>query len=209
MTDKELRGLNRAELLELLIKVSKENDELKAQINGLKTELADREIKIENAGSIAEASLAINGVFEAAQAAAKQYLDNMEQCELRHQEKCRQTDEEAKAIIAAADDEARKKLFVADNDAKKMVSDADAEAKRLVTEAEQKAKTLTVEAEQKAKNADAEAEQKLKSAEAEAAAMTEKAKRESEAYWTEVTQKLDNYISEYKGLRELLNMTAK
>ena len=33
--------------------------------------LSDRTVKLENAGSIAEAALALNGVFEAAQAAAE------------------------------------------------------------------------------------------------------------------------------------------
>ena len=37
-------------------------------------QLSDRTVKLENAGSIAEAALALNGVFEAAQAAADQYL---------------------------------------------------------------------------------------------------------------------------------------
>jgi hypothetical protein len=37
----------------------------------------DNKIDIEESGSIAEAALKINGVFEAAQAAADQYLDNI------------------------------------------------------------------------------------------------------------------------------------
>lgn len=36
--------------------------------------LREREIRIANAGSIADAALALNGVFEAAQKAAEDYL---------------------------------------------------------------------------------------------------------------------------------------
>ena len=40
-------------------------------------ELASRQIRLEQAGSIAEAALKLNGVFEAAQAACNQYLENI------------------------------------------------------------------------------------------------------------------------------------
>ena len=70
MTDKELRKLSRAELLEMLIQQIERNEELEAELKKAKTELRNRAITIENAGSLAEAALQINGVFEAAQAAA-------------------------------------------------------------------------------------------------------------------------------------------
>lgn len=47
---------------------------LKAQIEDMK---ASRVIELADAGSIAEASLKLNGVFEAAQKAAEQYLQNV------------------------------------------------------------------------------------------------------------------------------------
>ena len=42
MTEKELRKLNRAELLEMLIAQSKEVEELRAQVSELKKKLDDR-----------------------------------------------------------------------------------------------------------------------------------------------------------------------
>ena len=42
-----------------------------------KEQLENRRIQIENSGSIAEAALKLNGIFEAAQAAANQYLENL------------------------------------------------------------------------------------------------------------------------------------
>lgn len=62
MTDKELRGLNRTELLEMLIKTSEEKEELEAENAELKARLDERQINIDKAGSIAEASLKLNGV---------------------------------------------------------------------------------------------------------------------------------------------------
>ena len=77
MTDKELKKLSRAELLEMLIAQVKENNSLKRQVETLQETLRNRQIQIEEAGSIAEASLRINHVFEAAQKAAEQYLENV------------------------------------------------------------------------------------------------------------------------------------
>lgn len=77
MTDRELRKLNRTELLELLLEKSRENERLRTQLEEAKEQLADRAIQLANAGSIAEAALELNGVFEAADRAASQYLENV------------------------------------------------------------------------------------------------------------------------------------
>lgn len=77
MTDKQMRKMSRQELLVLLLEQMEENDRLKKEIDDLKAELTDRQIKIENAGSMAEAALKLNRVFEAADEAAKQYLESV------------------------------------------------------------------------------------------------------------------------------------
>ena len=77
MTDKEIRKLKRTDLLELLIEQSKEVESLKKRIGELEAELADRRLLIYKSGSIAEAALKLNGVFEAAEAAAQEYLENI------------------------------------------------------------------------------------------------------------------------------------
>lgn len=81
MTDKELRKLSRAELLELLLAQRKENEQLRVQLEEANEKLNSRVIEIENAGSIAEAALRLNGVFEAAERAAAQYLENIRRIE--------------------------------------------------------------------------------------------------------------------------------
>ena len=78
MTDKELRRLSRSELLEMLIAQTEENDRLKIRLEQAEAQLRDRRIAIDKAGSLAEAALALNGVFQAAEAAAQQYLENIQ-----------------------------------------------------------------------------------------------------------------------------------
>lgn len=76
MTNKELRRLSRRDLLEMLLDVSKENEKLREEVEQLQAKLNDRTIVIENCGSLAEAALQLNGVFQAAQAACEQYIQN-------------------------------------------------------------------------------------------------------------------------------------
>ncbi len=74
MTEKELRKLNRYQLLELLVAQTERANQLQAQLDAAKKELEEQNIQISSLGSIAEATVKLNGVFEAAQAAADQYL---------------------------------------------------------------------------------------------------------------------------------------
>lgn len=78
MTDKELRRLSRSDLLELLISQTEENQVLKSRVEQLQSQLLERRIAVDKAGSIAEASLQLNGVFQAAEKAAQQYLENIQ-----------------------------------------------------------------------------------------------------------------------------------
>lgn len=77
MTERELKKLSRRDLLEMLLALSKENEELRQKLVQAEEQLNSRNIMIENSGSLAEAALRLNGVFEAAQAACEQYVENM------------------------------------------------------------------------------------------------------------------------------------
>ena len=59
-------------------------------------QLADRTITISNAGSLAEASLQLSGIFEAAQDSCQYYLDNIRQLSERQNSVCRQMEAETK-----------------------------------------------------------------------------------------------------------------
>ena len=77
MTDKALRRLSRRELVELLLAQSKEVERLRAELAQAEQKLKSRQILLREAGSIAEASMRLNEVFESAQKAADQYLLNV------------------------------------------------------------------------------------------------------------------------------------
>ena len=77
MTSKELKRLSRRELLEMLIEQMKENQRLRSHLEQAEAELENRELVSLRAGSMAEAAMQLNGVFEAADKAARQYLENV------------------------------------------------------------------------------------------------------------------------------------
>ena len=85
MTDKELRRLSRRELLQMLLEQTGEVERLQAELDKTRAELNDRAIMLESCGNIAEASLQINRVFEAAQQAAEQYLANVRRIDIGQQ----------------------------------------------------------------------------------------------------------------------------
>ena len=75
MTEKELKKLNRYQLLELLVMQTERADSLQKKAEQLQAQLDERELRFSQLGSIAEASVCVSGVFEAAQKAADLYLE--------------------------------------------------------------------------------------------------------------------------------------
>src|SRR5574337_79047 len=74
MNQKELKKLRRSDLFKLLVEQANKIEQQQSEIDALEMQLQDRKLTIENAGSIAEASLALNKVFETAQLAADLYM---------------------------------------------------------------------------------------------------------------------------------------
>lgn len=99
MTDRELKKLRRGELLEMLLEQSREMESLKEELKEVKSALAKRSIEIEEAGSIAEAALQLNGVFAAAESAAEQYLESLEELKIRQENFCEERIDECKREI--------------------------------------------------------------------------------------------------------------
>lgn len=120
MTERELKKLNRVELLELLISQMKANEALMDELEAMEQELEDRRLNVESLGSIAEASLKINGVFEAAEAAAAQYIENV-------RELCSQSVEASRAAAGRA---------------QKIIEEAELEAENIINEAWQEAELI-------------------------------------------------------------------
>lgn len=106
MTENELRKLGRGDLLQMLLDQSRELEALKQKLAAAEAALRDKQIIIEEAGSIAEASLQLNGVFAATQAACQQYTDNIAYLCQRQEAICAQMESEsrkrAERIVAEA-----------------------------------------------------------------------------------------------------------
>lgn len=100
MKEKELKRLSRAELLDLLLVQTKEAERLRKRLEKAEQELADRNVQIEKAGDLAHAVVQINGVMEAAQAAAQQYLDNIVRMEKETKLRCEKMIAEAQEKAA-------------------------------------------------------------------------------------------------------------
>ena len=79
MQEKQLHKLGKTDLLTLIYKQEKQIQRLTKEVEELKQQLEDRTIQIKEAGSIAEASLKINKIFEVAQQAADEYLRSIKE----------------------------------------------------------------------------------------------------------------------------------
>lgn len=147
MTDKEFRKLNRAELVDIIYELQKQKEECDARIEDLEAQLAEKTLHIENAGSIAEASLALNGVFIAAQAAADQYLQSIHAA--NEENEARQAVAEARCneLQKAAEAKVEAMTAAAEVKAAATLNEAEAKAVNMVKEAEARAKTVVEEAE--------------------------------------------------------------
>ena len=109
MTDKELRRLSRSDLLELLLVQRKENEQLRCILDQTQAQLADRTIRLDNVGSIAEASLQLSGIFEAAQDSCQYYLDNIKLMNDQQAAVCQQMENETKEKCERMVEEAERK----------------------------------------------------------------------------------------------------
>ena len=146
MTDKELKKLSRSALLEMLLEQSRENDRLRAQVEELARQLSDRQFKIDQAGSIAEASMQINQVFESAQAAAEQYLENIRALSGRQEQICRQLEEEstqkANALLAETERKCRTMEAATTEKCARMTKEAEESANRIWADAQARIQKL-------------------------------------------------------------------
>lgn len=106
MTDKEFKRLSRAQLIDIIYQFQLQMDQLTEQKQELERELADKRLRLHNAGNIAEAALEINNCLRNAQNAAEQYLNEIktirEETEAQRQRILSEAQAEAEAIVAGA-----------------------------------------------------------------------------------------------------------
>ena len=106
MTDKEFKRLSRHQLIDIIYQFQLQIDTLTEQNQALEQELADKRLRLRDAGNIADAALEINDCFRSAQNAAEQYLNEIkairEETEAERQRILTEARAEAAAIIAGA-----------------------------------------------------------------------------------------------------------
>ena len=170
MADRELRRMRRAELVEIILALKQTEDRLRAENAALSAQLQERQIHIENAGSIAQAALELNNVFAAAQAAADDYLHSVQ------------------ASVADTNATAANTLSQARSEAKRILEQAQADADSLKAQAQQECDAMT-----------AAAAQKRTQTEADCKAMVERAEQEVQQRWQAFDHKANELLDQYRS----------
>lgn len=109
MTDRELKKLRRADLLEILVAQSREIERLQQELEQAKQQAANRAIEIDHAGTLAEAALRLNEVFSGADAAAQQYLENIQTLSVRQEEICAAMEQETQQRCAEMEQQTKER----------------------------------------------------------------------------------------------------
>ena len=103
MTDQELRRLSRADLIDIIYTLQQQKEQAEQQLAQAQAQLQDRQLRLANASSIAEAALSLNGVFDAAQA-ADQYLQAVRASAAETQAQKEQINQKPSALEQSAEE---------------------------------------------------------------------------------------------------------
>lgn len=96
MNSKELKRMTRTELLQVLLLLVEENDRLKLELQQVTDQLNSKSQKYDHADSLAKAALHISGLFEDAEFAAQQYLQNIQELSVRQNSLYQEAEEAAR-----------------------------------------------------------------------------------------------------------------
>lgn len=179
MEESELRRLGRRELQDALLEREEEIERLRGKLVDLERKLADREILIDQAGSIAEAALSVNGVFQSAEKAAAQYLENIERLNSRQEDICQKMEQEARE-----------------------------KAERIVADAQKRADTILETARRESGTVAAEAQELSAVTQKRCEQMEADAKQKADEYWQAVTQRVEQFCQSREELKALLSGAA-
>lgn len=197
MTDKELKKLSRGELLELLITQTEQNERLRIELEQANAKLHDRKIQVDKAGSLAEAALALNGIFDAAQAAAKQYLDNIEDMSNNQSAVCERMKQEAEA-------DAAKIRLEADAYSGQVKHEADGYSSQVRSEADAYSKQIRTEADAYSSRVKQEADEYNQRERTEAEAFSANEHKKADIYWNQVHERALALLRDQETLREMI-----
>lgn len=205
MTENELRKLKKTQLVELYVEQVKIIEELQEKVAMLETKISDRSIKIEESGSIAEAALKVSGIFESAQAAAQQYIDNIRELKERQEQICAAKEIETTQKCDAREKEVYEKCAILENETTERCAILEQETiskcaslEKKITE---KCAALEVETAEKCRMLEDETNEKC--------ALLEKETDESVAKkWDDLSGRLNEFILAQDGLKEVLEITG-
>ena len=183
MTQYEMKKLSRKELLQLAAEESAQIRILQEHLEIAENELHKREININEAGSIAEASMKLSNVFEAAQEACRLYTDNIQRLSERQESICAEIEKETKEKAAAYEAEVISRCERLEKDTKEACEKLDMDTKAACEKLEKDAKISCEK-------------------------MVETAKAEAKAYWDELSQKLEDFYQAHAGLQAFLDKNA-
>ncbi len=107
-------NLSKNEMMMVMHDQEQEIERLKAKVSELQATIDNYEIKVEEAGTLAEASAQINNLFEAAQATVETYIENMKKRAEKSEEILADVQKQADGIISEAEAVAQKRLAAAD-----------------------------------------------------------------------------------------------
>ena len=139
MMDQELRHLTREDLLDIIYELQRRTQQVEQENETIRKQLADRTVKLEKAGSIAEAALALNGVFEAAQAAAEQYLENVRRLSGQQEQICARLESESRQT-------AERRLSETEEACRRMEEETQRKCREMLDSAEKESKSYWEEA---------------------------------------------------------------
>lgn len=169
MADKDIRRMNRQELLELLVERTRQNQDLQAQLSAARRELeqvrsqptvveppkAEEAAPVrtpEQIGSLAEEAFRVSGILEAAQKSASYYLKNVERIYAEQTHICERVEAESRAKAAQLQQETEQKCRELREDARAMVDALLSETKnqcaKMEADARERAERLKKDAEQ-------------------------------------------------------------
>lgn len=214
----DLRKLSRADLLEILLEQSHENESLKAKIADLNAEtenlrqkLKDKKIVIEKAGTLAEATFMLNGVLDSAQQAAQQYLDNLQSLYDREAINCVQKEAETEAYVEQLVYDTQKRCEQLEKSteqkcsamlyaAKENCNQLREEAELYCTQLQNETKKRCLEQETRTR---ASCEEREKQALEKCNALEQKAKQDVERHWSELKERLDKFYKIGESVNDL------
>ncbi len=107
-------NLSKNEMIMVMHDQEQEIERLKAKVAELQGTIDNYEIKINETGTLAEASAQINNLFEAAQATVETYIANIKKRDEKSEQILADVQKQADEIISEAETVAQKRLAAAD-----------------------------------------------------------------------------------------------